>query len=76
LVINQVEGTILKHSQIIINALGAINGARRENDSISYFGVKLYDGSKAVNDFALNLDELNSRLEHLFIIYYKRGRRF
>lgn len=60
----------------MINSLGAVDGARGQNDSISYFGIKLYEGKRTINDFSLNINDLSNAPENLFIIYYKRGRKY
>lgn len=40
LLIEEIEGDILKNNKLVINAAGMVNGARKAKDGIVYFGTK------------------------------------
>ena len=59
---------------MVINAMGLVNGARKQKDGISFFGNKIKEGEIIINDYALNLENQDINIKHLFIIYYRKGK--
>jgi hypothetical protein len=74
IVIEEIEGKLLGGNHLLINALGAPEGARKQNDGVTFFGNKIFDGEVVINDYAWNVEDQNfTNLRHYFIIYYKKG---
>lgn len=51
--------------------LGLVNGLRKANDGVAFFGTQAKNGEEHLIDFVLNSDISNSG-PYLFIIYYKK----
>lgn len=70
----EIHGKILQNSPLIINPFGMIDGARKKNDGITFFGSKIYDGDFTLNDVVLEIEENKCfNLKQLFTIFYRRG---
>jgi len=71
ILLEEIEGNLLRKQTLLINASGLMNGERNAKDGIVFFGNKLKKGDNVINDYVLNT-EVDDNSIHTFIIYYKK----
>lgn len=68
------EGDILGSKKLEINASGLVGACRGLKDGVTFFGTQIKLDDKIVNDFLLNINNvnLNEIGTYVFIIYYRK----
>jgi len=77
----ETEGNILDGRKIYINASGMVDGLRNKRDGSTLFGRLKYNNNRVriiliknhINDFILNMNQINESVNTVFKIQFDRG---
>jgi len=77
----ETKGNILGGRIVEINASGVVNGLRNKRDGSTLFGHLKYDNNRVriiltknhINDFILNMDQINESIYTMFKIEFDKG---